>query len=68
MKKNNKRDKLASGPSTTGSFGTSGSSNVTIDSSGLVGDEHNSLFPNFHESKNWVSKTDNYVEEPINRK
>jgi len=64
MTKNNKRDKLASGPSTTGSLGISGSSNVTIDSSGLVGDEHNSLFPNFHESKYWSKNTDNVTNKP----
>lgn len=68
MVKKIKQDKLASGPSTTGSFATSGSSNVTIESSGLVGDDKNSLFPDFHESKNWSSKTDNVTNEPVDKK
>ncbi|AJA47662.1 hypothetical protein CPAST_c15870 [Clostridium pasteurianum DSM 525 = ATCC 6013] len=42
-----KRDRLASGPSTTGSTGISNSANLTIDSSGT--DENpNELFPNFN--------------------
>lgn len=43
MAKINKRDKLASGPTTTDSLGTSTSSNITVDSSGFNEDKHGSL-------------------------
>lgn len=48
MKKNTK-DKLASGPSTTGSYGTSTDANLTTASSG-AGDSHG-LFMNYNTDK-----------------
>lgn len=52
-----KRDKLMSGPSVTGSYGISTSSNITIGSAGTEGDGSHSLFPDFHKSESWRSKT-----------
>jgi hypothetical protein len=55
--KTNKRDKILTQPSTTGSYGISDSANLTSSSSGTVGDDSSSLFPDFHEKKSWSSKT-----------
>lgn len=53
----NKKDKLLASQSTTGSYGISNSANLTVESSGTVGDDSTALFPNFHEEKSWSSKT-----------
>lgn len=45
--KDNKRDKLGAGPATTGSFGTSNSANLTVESAGSA-ENHNELFPYFN--------------------
>lgn len=45
----NKRDKLGAGPATTGSFGTSNSANLTVDSAGS-GENSNEFFPHFNKS------------------
>lgn len=52
IKKNNKNDKLASGPYVTGSFGTSTSANVSAEASGFVDENSNdkSLLPHFNNS------------------
>jgi hypothetical protein len=55
--KSNKDDKIVTPQGTTGSYGISGSANLTAASSGTVGDGSNSLFPKFHEEKGWSSKT-----------
>jgi hypothetical protein len=47
--KKNTKDKLASGPSTTGSYGTSTDANLTTASSG-AGDSHG-LFMNYNTDK-----------------
>jgi hypothetical protein len=50
MKKSKKYDKILSTPSTTGSTGTSESSNTTIDS-GHVGASNKSFFLDFSDEK-----------------
>jgi len=52
-----RKDKIMTSPSTTDSLGLSTSSNITIESAGKSGDGSTSLFPDFHEDKNWSSKT-----------
>lgn len=52
-----KDDKLLTPSSTTGSIGVSTSSNLTIESAGTIGDDPTSTFPEFHEEKDWTSKT-----------
>jgi hypothetical protein len=56
-KDNNRNDKVLTRQRTTGSLGTSGSTNLTSASSGVIGDGSSSHFPQFHEEKSWSSKT-----------
>ncbi|HCW05660.1 MAG TPA: hypothetical protein DGK91_14780 [Clostridium sp.] len=49
--KNNTRDKLSSGPATTGDFATSTSSNLTTATEGAY-DDPNELFPHNNISSN----------------
>jgi len=60
-KKEPKNDKLVTSPSTSGSYGTSTSSNITVESSDIEGDDSDSLIPDFHEDKAWSSKTTSTV-------
>lgn len=61
--KTTKSDKFLTNQPTTGSFGTSGSANLSSSSSGTDGDNSNSLFPKFHENKEWSSKTISTVKD-----
>jgi hypothetical protein len=58
----NTRDKLAAGPVTTGDFGISSSSNLTVDSDGAY-DKTGELFPHnsINTSKHNRSKHDNFA-------
>lgn len=62
------RDKLMSGPSDTGSYGISTSSNITIGSAGTEGDGSHSLFPDFHKSESWKAKTNLPVDDETDDK
>lgn len=64
--KTNKKDKILASQSTTGSDGIWNSANLTIESSGTVGDDSNSLFSKFHEEKSWSSKTNATVDDSEN--
>ena len=55
--KTNENDKLLTRQSTTGSYGTSKSANLTSASSGTVDDDSDSFFPNFHKEESWYRKT-----------
>ena len=52
--KNNIKDKLISGPATTGSYASSTDANITAASAGAEGDDSHDLFINFKTDKKRV--------------
>ncbi|GKU25272.1 hypothetical protein [Clostridium folliculivorans] len=55
--KSSEHDKVLTSSSTSGSFGLSTSSNLTVESSDIEGDGSDSLIPEFLKDKSWSSKT-----------